>query len=158
MITQLRIQNFKSLRDVTLDLQRISLLIGPNNCGKTNVLKALKFFSEFLDGVYPTRKRLLALPYQSVANNRPQPLLPLSLTVNTNSSTDYFGFLQTEPQVTNGEYLYYTMVAGVGKEYKGDIYDIKNLDKHYTEKSVSCSKITGVPETFGKGGPACIVS
>ncbi|GAB2520861.1 AAA family ATPase [Spirosoma aerophilum] len=44
MLKRVSIQNFKSLKDVTLDLQKINLLIGPNNSGKTNFLKALEFF------------------------------------------------------------------------------------------------------------------
>ncbi len=43
MLKRVSIQNFKSLKDVTLDLQKINLLIGPNNSGKTNFLKALEF-------------------------------------------------------------------------------------------------------------------
>ena len=42
MLKRVSIQNFKSLKDVTLDLQKINLLIGPNNSGKTNFLKALE--------------------------------------------------------------------------------------------------------------------
>ncbi|GAA4452224.1 AAA family ATPase [Nibrella saemangeumensis] len=44
MLKRVSIQNFKSLKDVTLDLQRVNLLIGPNNSGKSNFLKALEFF------------------------------------------------------------------------------------------------------------------
>ncbi|MGA0555535.1 AAA family ATPase [Larkinella sp. VNQ87] len=40
MLKRVSIQNFKSLKDVTLDLQKVNLLIGPNNSGKTNFLKA----------------------------------------------------------------------------------------------------------------------
>jgi AAA15 family ATPase/GTPase len=43
MLKRVSIQNFKSLKDVTLDLQQVNLLIGPNNSGKTNFLKALEF-------------------------------------------------------------------------------------------------------------------
>ncbi len=43
MLKRVSIQNFKSLKDVTLDLQKVNLLIGPNNSGKTNFLKALEF-------------------------------------------------------------------------------------------------------------------
>ncbi|GAB4037335.1 AAA family ATPase [Spirosoma jeollabukense] len=42
MLKRVSIQNFKSLKDVTLDLQKVNLLIGPNNSGKTNFLKALE--------------------------------------------------------------------------------------------------------------------
>lgn len=44
MLKRVSIQNFKSLKDVTLDLQKVNLLIGPNNSGKTNFLKALTYF------------------------------------------------------------------------------------------------------------------
>lgn len=46
MLKRVSIQNFKSLKDVTLDLQKVNLLIGPNNSGKTNFLKALEFFGD----------------------------------------------------------------------------------------------------------------
>ncbi|WP_460967642.1 AAA family ATPase [Spirosoma migulaei] len=45
MLKRVSIQNFKSLKDVTLELQKVNLLIGPNNSGKTNFLKALESFS-----------------------------------------------------------------------------------------------------------------
>lgn len=45
MLKRVSIQNFKSLKDVTLDLQKVNLFIGPNNSGKTNFLKALEFLN-----------------------------------------------------------------------------------------------------------------
>jgi len=42
MLQKVSIQNFKSLKDVTLELQKVNLLIGPNNSGKSNFLKALE--------------------------------------------------------------------------------------------------------------------
>lgn len=48
MLKQLRIQNFKSIRDVTLNLESVNLFIGPNNSGKSNILKALEFFSSII--------------------------------------------------------------------------------------------------------------
>lgn len=42
MLQRIHIENFKSLKKVTLDLKHINVLIGPNNSGKTNVLKALE--------------------------------------------------------------------------------------------------------------------
>ncbi|MBC8151773.1 MAG: AAA family ATPase [Bacteroidetes bacterium] len=49
MLKRVSIQNFKSLKDVTLDLQKVNLLIGPNNSGKTNFLKALEYFQHRID-------------------------------------------------------------------------------------------------------------
>ncbi len=41
MITQFRVQNYKALRDVTLNLTPVHVLIGPNDSGKTSCLSAL---------------------------------------------------------------------------------------------------------------------
>ncbi|MEY2828436.1 MAG: hypothetical protein RIQ33_294 [Bacteroidota bacterium] len=44
MINNIRIQNFKSIRDVELkNLQKVNLFIGPNNSGKSNFLKGIEF-------------------------------------------------------------------------------------------------------------------
>jgi predicted ATPase len=49
MLQKVSIQNFKSLKDVTLELQKVNLLIGPNNSGKSNFLKALEFVGSRLN-------------------------------------------------------------------------------------------------------------
>lgn len=41
MITRFHVKNYKALRDVTLDLTPIHVLIGPNNSGKTSILEAI---------------------------------------------------------------------------------------------------------------------
>ena len=52
MISGLRIQNFRSCRAVELPgLDKLTVLVGANNTGKSNVLKALSlFFTGFLEG------------------------------------------------------------------------------------------------------------
>lgn len=66
MITELKIKNFRSLKDVELKyLQPVNLLIGPNNSGKSNILKALKFFGEFIEGKMPTEEQLSLLFFHS---------------------------------------------------------------------------------------------
>ncbi len=45
MITTFSVQNYKALRDVTLNLTPIHALIGPNDSGKTSILNALAAFS-----------------------------------------------------------------------------------------------------------------
>lgn len=56
MLRKVRIQNFKSLKDVTLELQKVNLLIGPNNSGKSNFLKGLEFVSKRLKEYYEDDK------------------------------------------------------------------------------------------------------
>jgi predicted ATPase len=48
MISRVRICNFKSLGDVTVDLQPITVLIGRSGTGKTNFVQALRFLRDWL--------------------------------------------------------------------------------------------------------------
>ena len=48
MIKRIRICNFKSLGDVTVDLEPITALIGCSGTGKTNFVEALRFLRDFL--------------------------------------------------------------------------------------------------------------
>ncbi|MCK4342776.1 MAG: AAA family ATPase [Phycisphaerae bacterium] len=49
MITRFRVQNYKALRDVTLDLTPIHVLIGPNDSGKTSILEAIAALCRSVD-------------------------------------------------------------------------------------------------------------
>jgi predicted ATPase len=41
MIQKVHIQNFKSLRDVSIELERFTVFVGANGSGKTSVLEAI---------------------------------------------------------------------------------------------------------------------
>ncbi len=41
MLNQVTIRNFKSLRDVTVDLERFTVFVGPNASGKSSILQAM---------------------------------------------------------------------------------------------------------------------
>jgi predicted ATPase len=43
MITELKIENYKSIHDLTLEVGRVNVLIGENGCGKSNILEAITF-------------------------------------------------------------------------------------------------------------------
>src|SRR5438093_5033627 len=45
MIGSVRIQNFKSIRDLEFETKRVNLFIGEPNTGKSNVIEALAFLS-----------------------------------------------------------------------------------------------------------------
>ena len=49
MITQVHIKNFKAIRDASVDLTPIHLLIGPNDSGKTSVLEAIAAICRSVD-------------------------------------------------------------------------------------------------------------
>lgn len=43
-IDWIRVRNFRSCADVSLNLEKYSPLVGYNNAGKSNILKAIKWF------------------------------------------------------------------------------------------------------------------
>lgn len=43
MIYKVKIQNFKSIKELTLELDNINMLVGGNNSGKTSILQAIQF-------------------------------------------------------------------------------------------------------------------
>jgi predicted ATPase len=50
MITKLRVQNLKCLRDVTLELGPLTVLIGPNDSGKSSLLDAIHLLGRTAQG------------------------------------------------------------------------------------------------------------
>jgi len=48
MISHFQVSNFKSLKDLSIDLSRFMVLVGPNGAGKTNLVRALEVFGELL--------------------------------------------------------------------------------------------------------------
>jgi AAA15 family ATPase/GTPase len=49
MVSNLSIENFKSVKDLHLDCKRVNVFIGEPNAGKSNIIESLSFFS---DGLY----------------------------------------------------------------------------------------------------------
>src|SRR4051812_35403464 len=49
IIVNVRVQNFRSLRDVSVDLGDLTVMVGPNGSGKSTFLDALAFLREALD-------------------------------------------------------------------------------------------------------------
>ena len=45
MVENIRIRNYKSIVDLTLDLGRFNVIIGTNGCGKSNILEAVTMAS-----------------------------------------------------------------------------------------------------------------
>jgi predicted ATPase len=47
MIEKISIKNFKSHADTTIELGRVTALVGPNGCGKTSVLQAIQYANKY---------------------------------------------------------------------------------------------------------------
>ena len=46
MIDRVHFEKFKSLDDVTIELGRLTALVGPNGCGKSSVLQGIHLLSQ----------------------------------------------------------------------------------------------------------------
>ncbi|MCO5989930.1 AAA family ATPase [Actinoallomurus spadix] len=47
-LIELHVENFRSLRNVTLPLRPLNVLVGPNGAGKTNVLEVFRFLADVI--------------------------------------------------------------------------------------------------------------
>jgi len=46
LISKIEIRNFKGIRDLSLDLKPLTVIVGPNGSGKTSVLEAITLFAQ----------------------------------------------------------------------------------------------------------------
>ena len=49
MLKEVRIENYKSIHKLKLELGRVTVLIGENGCGKSNILEAIALASAAVD-------------------------------------------------------------------------------------------------------------
>lgn len=50
MIQYIRIQNFRSVRGIELELGPLNIVFGPNGCGKSNIYNAIHLLTAAADG------------------------------------------------------------------------------------------------------------
>lgn len=104
MLTDLRIRNFKSIRDASIAPGRVTVLIGENGSGKSNFLEALamagaglgdRLGTEFLvsRGIRAAEPRYMRSAF-SLENDE---IIRLDLTHNTDSASLQFKYDNTSP-------------------------------------------------------------
>jgi len=53
MFTQVTLENFKTHKLTTIELHPVTLLIGNNNSGKSNLIEGIQHFSRLVEGGLP---------------------------------------------------------------------------------------------------------
>ena len=97
MITQLKIENYKSIQELTLDVGRVNVLIGENGCGKSNILEAitlaataeandLKDNSLEIRGVRVTESELMRSSFDKNYQKKPVKIFIQSIDFNCNET------------------------------------------------------------------------
>ena len=82
MLRTLAISSYRSLRDLVIPLQRLTLITGPNGSGKSNLYRALRLLAETAQGrVIPSLAREGGLTSTLWAGSRSGPKRPISLSL-----------------------------------------------------------------------------
>jgi energy-coupling factor transporter ATP-binding protein EcfA2 len=101
MITRFRVQNYKALRDVTLDLTPIHVLIGPNDSGKTSILEAIATFSRSLYVLPPDLFPKSTKPIDRVWQRRSDLKISFEASLKTRSHSIVFPATQPDAPFFN---------------------------------------------------------
>ena len=62
LIMHFRVENYKALRDVSVELTPIHVFIGPNDSGKTSILEAIAAQGRTVESALERLRRLIAEP------------------------------------------------------------------------------------------------
>ena len=69
-LQEIHVANFLSLRDVDIPLKRLTVLVGPNACGKSNIIKALRLLKQMMtDEELPSVKTIQESLWAGEANH-----------------------------------------------------------------------------------------
>ena len=98
-LEQVHIKNFLSLRNVTLPLKPLTVLVGPNASGKSNVLESLRFLKWMLVDKLPSTGPLRGFFWSGEANR---------ITFQS----------ETKVEETPTEYQFGFKVEGIPSEYQ----------------------------------------
>ncbi|RLA04982.1 MAG: hypothetical protein DRQ54_08785 [Gammaproteobacteria bacterium] len=105
-ITSVRFRNFKALRNFSVSLRDMNVLVGPNNCGKSTILSAFRVLEQALR---PARARRATRVYSHTGHPTnghivPEASIPISLE---NVHSDYADEdSRIEFRFSNGNILY----------------------------------------------------
>ena len=102
-ITSVQFRNFKALQNFSISLDRMNILVGPNNSGKSTVIGAFRVLSVGLRKAAARNPELLGNRDTSRGYRIPRALIPITLE---NAQTDYRDVEATVTfRLTNGNSL-----------------------------------------------------
>lgn len=126
-IQQLKIKNFKSLENITFSPSDLSIIIGPNNSGKSNFSSGMKFLSEVYDFGLETAVRRNG-GYENIALRRKRrskssisflislKIDPFSGHEFYNEIKQFFFYIQPEKEIGDDFYVKHSFAFRATKE------------------------------------------
>ena len=134
MITKIRIQNFRSIENVEVELENTNILIGQNNCGKTNFLKAIDLSLNSYKDV--SKEDIFVKDSEKLSTDKRAIIDILIVPINENGKrerefNEFWNSAFTEKWITtdatNGNYVGIRSIVE---------YDIKKNDYGITRKQI----------------------
>ncbi|MFZ8805906.1 MAG: ATP-dependent nuclease [Candidatus Calescibacterium sp.] len=148
MIKKIKIQNFRSIRNLEIQLGKINAFIGPNNAGKSNIMKALNLI---LGETYPTIKSFDDKDFYRYSKDNPI-IIQVSFDQPLNCDNRIYGFKLTYNgddceyvaiDQDENELTYSTgAVVKVSKEMKDEVALMYLSIERLASKQVSSSQWT----------------
>jgi len=140
LIHYLEIENFKSIGEKQrIDLDHPSVLIGPNNCGKTSVIQALALWSLAVKTWYKEKNASKAKKRVSVSLNR------LDIVAVPVQKTRFFW--RDAKVRTGNEPIPITITAGI--EYEGNVMPLSLRFRNDGDDIVYCSPEEDIIKNVG---------
>ena len=127
MLNEIKIKGYKSIKDLSLELKPINILIGANGVGKTNFIS----FFRLVNNIYEQRLQNYTM------QNRADGLLYYGIK-RTKEITGYLSFSSNAYSFTlqprdNGSMF----IAREDSWYEGSSYGYANVDESYIKKSTT---------------------
>jgi predicted ATPase len=135
-IDSIRIQNFRSFKDVTVNLKDINLFIGANNSGKTNFLRALVFFRKIFVDFYGISNSLSANSFNKNAISLNS---PFSFTVKCilENGKSYMIKIEFYKSGTNDVVFFTGLLNNSGFGPDLNLADIETITKNFYSFTLS---------------------
>jgi predicted ATPase len=129
LLHYLKIENFKKFGEIQhIELDHPSVLVGPNNCGKTSAIQAIALWSQAVKSWYQARK-------ESTAKERTAtPLNRLNITAVPVQNIRYFWHNTKVASGQNGV----PMSIAVGLFWKEELVELKMKFRYRGEEVVYC--------------------
>lgn len=133
LLEYLEIENFKRFGDIQrIELDHPTVLIGPNNCGKTTAIQAIALWSQAVKTWFDSRKDSKAKDRTSVALNR------LNLVAVPVPSTRFFWHNATV-RATQNQNVRLTITIGV--QFRGKTESLSMAFRHQGDEIVYCTPV-----------------
>ena len=133
LLEYIEIQNFKRFGDLQrIELDHPTVLIGPNNCGKTSTIQAIALWSQAVRTWYQSRKESKAKERTAIALNR------LALVAVPVPSTRFFWHNAAVRQGTQNV----SLKISLGINYKGRTQSLSMEFRNQGDEIVYCGPVT----------------